>query len=75
MRMIATCVVDKFELPRLMAGHSFPFAKVTMHAASGIRFHKGNAWPTGRLPEHQAETAAFRFLLRSSSHFTHQLEQ
>jgi hypothetical protein len=46
-----------------------------MHAASDIRFHKGNAWPTGRLPEHQAETAAFRFLLRSSSHFTHQLEQ
>jgi hypothetical protein len=45
--MIAACVVDKFEPPRRMAGHDFPFAKVTMHAASGIRFHQGNAWPTG----------------------------
>jgi hypothetical protein len=74
--MIAACVVDKFELPRQMAGHNFPFAKVTMHAASGIRFHtKAMRGRPGRLLEHQAETSAFRFLLRSSSHFTHQLEQ
>jgi hypothetical protein len=45
--MIAACMVDKFELPRQMGGRNFPFAKVTMHAASGIRFHQGNAWPTG----------------------------
>jgi hypothetical protein len=60
--MIAACVVDKFELPRRKAGHDFLFAKVTTHAASGIRFYQGNAWPTGPIARVSAENCGLPFL-------------